>query len=60
MLREVNVSIVESTVKRLFIEANMKLPNDVYSAICHYKNVESSNTGKAVLSTLIDNVNAAE
>ena len=60
MLREIDVSIIESTVKQLFIEANMKLPNDVYSAICNYKDVEISNTGKSVLTTLIDNVNAAE
>ena len=60
MQREIDVSIIESTVKQLFIEANMKLPNDVYSAICNYRNVETSNTGKSVLTTLIDNVNAAE
>ena len=60
MRREIDVSIIESTVKQLFIEANMKLPNDVYSAICNYRNVETSNTGKSVLTTLIDNVNAAE
>lgn len=60
MIREVDVSIVESIVKQLFIEANMKLPNDIYSAICNYKKIETSNTGRSVLSTLIDNVNAAE
>lgn len=60
MLREINVSVVESTVKQLFIDANMKLPSDIYSAICEYKNVETNNTGKAVLNALIDNVKAAE
>ncbi|MBO5106191.1 MAG: fumarate hydratase [Clostridia bacterium] len=60
MLREINVSVVESTVKQLFIDANMKLPSDIYSSICEYKNIETNNTGKAVLSTLIDNVKAAE
>ena len=60
MLREVNVTVVKSTVKKLFIDANMKLPCDVYNAICSYRDEETSSTGRAVLNTLIDNVNAAE
>ena len=60
MLREVNVTVVKSTVKKLFIYANMKLPCDVYNAICSYRDEETNSTGRAVLNTLIDNVNAAE
>ena len=60
MLREVNVAVVENTVKQLFIDANMRLPQDVYSAICDCKITETNNTGKAVLSSLIANVKAAE
>lgn len=60
MLREVNVTVVKSTVKKLFIDANMKLPCDIYNAICSYRDEETSSTGRAVLNTLIDNVNAAE
>ena len=60
MLREVNVTVVKSTVKKLFIDANMKLPCDVYNAICSYGDEETNSTGRAVLNTLIDNVNAAE
>ncbi len=60
MLREVDVTVVKNAVKKLFIDANMKLPCDVYNAICNYRNEETSSTGRAVLNTLIDNVNAAE
>ncbi len=60
MLREVDVSIIQKTVKRLFIEANMQLPNDVYNAICNCKITETNVTGKTVLNMLIDNVKAAE
>lgn len=60
MLREIDVSVIENTVKQLFIDANMQLPKDVYSAICGCKNVETDNTAKEVLNTLIDNVKAAE
>jgi len=60
MLREVDVSIIQKTVKRLFIEANMQLPNDVYNAICNCKIIETNVTGKTVLNMLIDNVKAAE
>lgn len=60
MLREVDVTVVKSTVKKLFIDANMKLPCDVYNAICSYRDEETNSTGRAVLNTLIDNVNAAE
>lgn len=60
MLREINVSVIENTVKKLFIEANMKLPEDIYSAICDCKINETNSTGKAVLDTLIDNLKAAE
>lgn len=60
MLREVDVSIIQKTVKRLFIEANMQLPNDVYNAICNCKITETNVMGKTVLNMLIDNVKAAE
>ena len=60
MLREVNVSVIEECVKKLFIEANMQLPNDVLCAIKKYEEFETSKTGKAVLNTLIENVNAAK
>lgn len=60
MLREVNVSVVKETVKRLFIDANMKLPKDVYNAVCHYQRLETNNTGQTVLNTLIENIKAAE
>ena len=60
MIREIDVSIIEESVRDLFIEANMKLPADIFNAICSFKDSETSNIGKAVLNTLVDNVNAAD
>ncbi len=60
MLREIDVSVIKDSVKNLFIEANMKLPCDIYDAICDFKNKETSSTGRSVLNTLVDNLNAAE
>lgn len=60
MFREIDVTVLENTVKKLFIDANMQLPTDVYNAIERYKGFETDGMGKAVLDTLIDNVKAAE
>jgi len=60
VLRDVDVAVIKNEIQKLFIDANMKLPCDVYNAICHYRNVETNSTGKSVLNTLIDNVNAAK
>ena len=41
MLREVNVADIENTIKQLFINANMQIPDDIYHAIDYYKGLGS-------------------
>lgn len=59
-MREVNVSEIKNAVKKLFIEANMKLPEDIYNSIRNFQKEEKNTTAKTVLDTLVDNLAAAE
>ena len=59
-MRDLDVSVISEEIKKLFIDANMKLPCDVYNSICKFQNNETNNTAKSVLNTLLDNVSAAE
>ena len=59
-MRELDVSVISEEIKKLFIDANMKLPCDIYNSICKFQNNETNNTAKSVLNTLLDNVSAAE
>ena len=59
-MRDLDVSVISEEIKKLFIDANMKLPCDVYNSICKFQNSETNNTAKSVLNTLLDNVSAAE
>ena len=59
-MRNLDVSVITEEIKKLFIDANMKLPCDVYNAICKFQNIETNGTAKSVLNTLLDNVSAAE
>ena len=59
-IRDLDVSVISEEIKKLFIDANMKLPCDVYNSICKFQNSETNNTAKSVLNTLLDNVSAAE
>lgn len=59
-MRDLDVSVISEEIKKLFIDANMKLPCDVYNLICKFQNSETNNTAKSVLNTLLDNVSAAE
>ena len=59
-MRDLDVSVISEEIKKLFIDANMKQPCDVYNSICKFQNSETNNTAKSVLNTLLDNVSAAE
>ena len=59
-MRDLDVSVISEEIKKLFIDANMKLPCDVYNSICKFQNNETNNTAKSVLNTLLDNVSAAQ
>lgn len=54
-LRRINTKRVTKAVKKLFIEANTVLGEDVVGALCHALSREESETGKQVLQKIIDN-----
>lgn len=60
MIREIDVSIIKQSVRNLFIDANMHLPCDVLNSIEKCKNCENNDIAKSVLTTLLDNVAAAD
>lgn len=58
-MREINISEIISSVKQLCIDANRVLPNDLENRIAFAAKMETSPTGKAILSDLCENMNAA-
>ena len=58
-MRDIHVSKIIDTVKTLFIDANRVLPKDLESCIECSVNTENSQIGKAILSDLCENLNAA-
>ena len=39
-MRDLDVSVISEEIKKLFIDANMKLPCDVYNAICKFQKID--------------------
>jgi fumarate hydratase subunit alpha len=58
-MREIDVLKIENTVCELFIEANKTLPSDVTSCLSRACNAETSRVGRAVLSRVMENLDAA-
>jgi fumarate hydratase subunit alpha len=58
-MRRINVKKVTKAVKKLFIEANTSLGEDVVEALRHALAREESETGKQVLQKIIENANIA-
>ena len=59
-MRNIDAKLIEDTVARLCIEANLRLPDDVVSAIECAENEEPWDGAKRILSLLGDNVRIAE
>ena len=59
-MRNINTSIIENAVEKLFIESNYTLPESLKKGISLAKSVESSETAKAVLSKLCENIDCAQ
>ncbi len=59
-MRNIDVKLIEDTVARLCIEANLRLPDDVVSAIECAEIEEPWDGAKRILSLLGDNVRIAE
>lgn len=58
-MREINVMEITKAVKRLCVEANRVLPQDLEQSICASAARESNPTGKAILQDLCANMDAA-
>ncbi len=58
-MRNIDAKIIEDTVARLCIEANLRLPDDVVSAIERAKKTEPWDGAKRILSLIGDNVRIA-
>jgi len=58
-LRRINTKRITKAVKKLFIEANTVLSEDVVNALRHALSREESETGKQVLQKIIDNADIA-
>ena len=58
-LRRINTKRITKAVKKLFIEANTILGEDVVGALCHALSREESETGKQVLQKIIENADIA-
>lgn len=59
-MREINVSEIISTVERLCIESNIKLPGDVRHALDEALKKESSPLGQEILKDIIKNAKIAK
>ncbi len=59
-MRNIDAKLIEDTVARLCIEANLRLPDDVISAIERAEKAEPWGGAKRILSLLGDNVRIAE
>lgn len=58
-MREIDVSLITSAIKNLCISTNRVLPNDLESCITAAEEKETSLIGKAILTDLCENMNAA-
>lgn len=59
-MREIDVTQITASIKKLCIEANCCLNSDVYSALEKAKEEETSEIGKNILTQLIENADLAE
>ena len=55
MVRKIEVSRIKDEVKRLWMEANFVLPDDVMDALREAQKEESSEMGQEVLRKIIEN-----
>jgi fumarate hydratase subunit alpha len=58
-MRRIKASLIEETVRRLFIEANHRLPDDAVCLIRSAAGHERSGPGRAALEYIYDNLGAA-
>lgn len=59
-MREITASAITDAVRDLCIEANCKLPEDLYNALCVSADAETDVLSKSILLDLQENVNVAQ
>ena len=59
-MREISVNEIKNAVKKLCIDANYFLPDDVFERIKECENLEESEVGKNVLKILMENATIAK
>lgn len=59
-MKEINVALVEEAVKKLCIEANMELPEDIREGLCAARCKECNALAKSVLDDLEKNLEASK
>ena len=59
-MKEIDVSKVRDAVETLFVEANLSLPGDVEKCIKCALDTEVSPTGKNILDSLLQNLDASK
>jgi len=59
-MREIKVSAIRETVRKLFLDANFYIGEDVLSALNKARDCELSETGRSVLDVIIENHEVAQ
>jgi len=59
-MREIEVSAIRETIKKLFLDANFYIGEDVLSALNKARDCELSETGRSVLDMIIENHKVAQ
>jgi fumarate hydratase subunit alpha len=58
--RKIKAEIITQKVKKLFMDCNYFIGDDIYSALCKARDNEESETGKNILSQIIENDDIAK
>ena len=58
-MRRINTNEIKEKVCQLFIEANYKLPQDIFEKIQNAAECEEKPIAKSILSKLVENCDAA-
>ena len=58
-MREIRAEVVRDAVEELFIQANLKLPPDVYARLCACAASEQGTLASGILHKLVENADIA-
>lgn len=58
--RKIKASLITEKVKKLFMDCNYFIGNDIYNALLKARDTEESETGKSILDQIIENDDIAK